>query len=422
MGADEVGSAPVPSSAPPQARKRGIHPDATGVEEREVPGVERSAEVRRIAESLAPEHGMQLQLRPGPSGAVDPAAVARKGEELDLDADPSQGRAERLDADPHPSGTAGSARGEEPDPHRCTSAQMKRAVEPGGPGQRPAARDRDRLHQTVGEALRPPVLDDRPAGLAHGLAIALVRAHLQHEIGELVDVVGIEGEAVDAVAHEIRRAAAAVGDQHGQARGHGLVDHQTPLLGGAGVDEGAGQAIVDRQLVILLEAGEKHVPGHSQLVDPAHEGRAQLAVARDDEAPMVVGGAGAVEGVGFEHAKQVLLLDETAAGQEEPIGKPEPAAPAGCARARSLCAVGEVVVVDHVVAAEDLIRRKPERAGVVTMRSTGHGRRAIQAHDATLDRLAVRAANRVPFRTVGHQDCGTLPKQAPQKRRQGSRL
>ena len=77
---------------------------------------------------------------------------------------------------------------------------------------------------------------------------------------------------------QIRRAAAALGDDHRQACGHRFVHHQPPLLRGARVHEGPGEAIVGRQLVILLEARHMHAVLQPRLADLALERRAQRPV------------------------------------------------------------------------------------------------------------------------------------------------
>ena len=241
MRGDQVG--PSCASAPAQAREGRIHPEAVGVEQRGAPSMERPGQAWRVAERRAAEHVMQAAAADRPirrrplalqSSATPKISTSspRAARALPSCATLTHTPAARRDACAvsRPIFTAAGARAPTGAPGRTTTAV--------GGGRRIATSDR--LHQPVGKALRPPVGDDPLAGPTH--RVALLVGHggdPLHQPGQLLDVVGVEGEAVDAVPHEIGGAAAAFGDDHRQAGRHGLVDHEAPLLGGAGVDEGA---------------------------------------------------------------------------------------------------------------------------------------------------------------------------------------
>ena len=166
--------------------------------------------------------------------------------------------AQLRDAGPDAGGAARRMGGEQADLHsgRCASARTERLVEPGRLRRRAGAvAARTACIRPSANRSGPQSAMIRLAGLAHRLALPVGHGgDPVHQPGELLDVTGIEGEAVDAVPHEIRGATAAVRDEHRQARRHGLVDHEAPLLGGAGVDEGAREAVEGRQLVVLPKA------------------------------------------------------------------------------------------------------------------------------------------------------------------------
>ena len=115
-----------------------------------------------------------------------------------------------------------------------------------------------------GKSFRPPLGDDAPALGAKCGQRKAGGGNLPHEPGELVHVQGVKGEAVRPGLNQIRGATAAVGHEHGQTAGHGFIHHQAPLFGGAGVDEGPGQAIVSRQLRVLFETGQVDTGIHAQ--------------------------------------------------------------------------------------------------------------------------------------------------------------
>ena len=273
------------------------------MEQREAPLLQRPAKAWRVAKRLAADHLVQAQGWPLPYGAIGCGRGIGKPEDLNLYSNVGKCPAQPRDADPDAGGAARRMRGEQTDLHSVRRASAHRSARSNHDGirRRPAQCRLDRLHQPIGKALRPPVGDDPLAGPAH--RVALLVGHggdPLHQPGELLDVVGIEGEAVDADLHEIGGTAAAFGNEHRQARGHGLVDHQTPLLGRAGVDEGAGEAVVGGQLVVLFEAGEKDILGDAQLLDPAGQLWAKVAIAQDHEAPMAALGPGSMERIGFQ--------------------------------------------------------------------------------------------------------------------------
>ena len=167
------------------------------------------------------DHVVQPQRRTVPSGASGPAPVVGEAEDLDIQPARGESLAELRDADPDAGGAARRVRGEQADLHSVRRASAHRRAwsnhDGFGGGRRSAAWTA--CISPSAKRSGPQLGDDPLAGPAHrGAPLVGHRGDALHQPGQRLDVVGIEGEAVDAVLDEIGGAAAAVGDEHRQAR------------------------------------------------------------------------------------------------------------------------------------------------------------------------------------------------------------
>src|SRR5690606_37197857 len=142
----------------------------------------------------------------------------------------------------------------------------------------------DGLPEPPSERLRGPPLHDLQGAPAHRRTVGARRRHQCEAFGQPPHVFRVETEAILSVTDEVVGAPRPRRDDDGEARGHGLVHDEPPLIYRGRVDEGPGEGVVRRERVDLLEAAERH-PLDALLPYDMLQLRAEHAVAEHEQPP-----------------------------------------------------------------------------------------------------------------------------------------